>query len=157
VSELRRAARRLVEARSESFESNHTVEESQRRLDAALAKIPEAGRRFHASWSGGDGDAAMLTATFEPSPKIQRFLKVFSIAMGLLMTLAVAAWFVADGALPWLTTITAALAFLFFPFVILGISSHQDARESRIRRAIRIALKDEDEKLPSPQRWDDED
>jgi hypothetical protein len=157
MSELRRAARRLVEPRTESFETDYTVEESQRRLEAALAKLPEAERSFRASWSGGDGDAAMLTATFEPSRRTQRFLKAFSLAMALLMALALASWFVADGALPWLATITAILAFLFFPFVILGISSHQDARESRIKRAIRIALKDEDEKLPAPQRWADED
>ena len=143
MSELRRAARRLVEPHSESFESPHTVAESERRVAAALSRIPEAERGFHASWSGGDGDAAMLTATFEPSPRTLRFLKLFSIAMGLTMAGAVASWFVSDGALPWIVTISAALAFVFFPFVILGIASHQDARESRITRAIRLALKDE--------------
>jgi len=56
-----------------------------------------------------------------------------------------------------MASITAVLAFLGMPFVILGLASHQDARESRIARAIRVALQDEDEKFPPPQRWADED
>ena len=157
MSDMRRAARRLVEARSESFESRHTVEESGRRLDRALDRLPRADRNFKASWSGGDGDGAMLTVTFAPPPRTLRFLKMLSIAMALLVTAAIAAWFVANDALAWMATITAVLAFLGFPLVILGMASHQDAREARIRRAIKIALQDADEKFPPAQRWKDED
>lgn len=156
MSDMRRAARRLVEPRSESFASNFSVQESRRRLDAALAKLPAGERTFKASWSGG-GDAAMLTATFEPSRKILRILQMLSVAMFLLVAAALASWFMAEPAMAWMVTITAVLAFLGFPFVILGLASHQDARESRIQRAIRVALEDEAEKLPPPQRWADED
>lgn len=157
MSEMRQAARRLVETRTESFASRHAPGESQRRLDAALAKLPERERAFKAAWSGGEGGAATLTATFEPSPGTVRYLKMLSLAMALLIAAAAGSWFQEDRALAWMATITAALAFLGFPFVILGLASHQDAREARIRRAIRVALQDEDEKLPPPQRWADED
>jgi hypothetical protein len=157
MSDMRRAARRLVEPRSESFASNYSVEESRRRLEAALAKLPADERTFKSSWSGGDGHAALLTATFEPSRKILRILQMLSVAMFLLVAAALASWFLAEPATAWMVTITAVLAFLGFPFVVLGLASHQDARESRIQRAIRIALKDEEEKLPPPQRWADED
>ena len=146
MSDLRRAARRLVEPRRESFESSLSVEQSQRRVDAALEMLQPSDRKFHDSWSGGDGDAAMLTVTFEASPQTGRFLKLLSIGMAALIAVAVAAWFLADDAIAWLMTITAALAFLGFPFVILGLASHQDARESRIRRAIRAALQEDEEK-----------
>ena len=145
MSEMRRAARRLVEPRSESFASNYTVEDSRRRVDAALAKLPAAERTFKASWSGGDGDAAMLTVTFEPSRNTRRLLQMLSVAMFLLVMAAIAAWFMAEQAMAWMASITAVLAFLGFPFVILGLASHQDARESRIQRAIRVALKDDED------------
>src|SRR5687767_12806485 len=153
---MRRAARRLVETRTESFESRHTVEESRRRLDRALDRLSRSDRAFKSAWSGGDGDAAMLTVTFEPSRHTVRFLKMLSIALAFLVTAAIAAWFVANDALAWMATITAVLAFLGFPLVILGMSSQQDARESRVRRAIRNALQDADEKFPPAQRWADE-
>lgn len=157
MSELRQSARRLVETRTERFESRHDVDESVRRLDAALAKIPEPERRFKAAWSAGEGGAATLTATFEPLPSTQRYLRLLSLGMAFIVVLAALSWFFAERAFAWMITITAVLAFLGFPFVILGMASHQDARESRIRRAIRVALKDEDEQLPPRQRWADED
>ena len=139
MSELRRAARRLVETRREAFESRYPLEDSKRRLEAGLAKIPAPERSFAQAWSGDEAHP-VLTASFDPAPRILRFLKLFSVILGLVMAGAVASWFVSDGALPWVATISAALAFLFFPFVILGLSSHQDARDARIKRAIRIAL-----------------
>ena len=127
-----------------------------RRLDAALAKIPERERGFKAAWSG-NGEAAVLSATFAPSPATQRYLGLLSVGMAFIVLLAALSWFFADRAFAWMITITAVLAFLGFPFVILGMASHQDAREARIRRAIRVALKDEDPELPPQQRWADED
>ena len=156
MSEMRRAARRLVEARTESFESHHAREASARRLQQALEKLPEADRGFARSWSG-DEARPVLTARFEPSPRIGRILKALSIGMFLLLALAIASWFGADRTLAWMASISAALAFLGFPLVILGLASHQDARESRITRAIRVALQDEDQRLPPPRRWADED
>ena len=142
MSELRRAARRLVETRREVFESRHPMEASRRRLEARLATIPERERAFTPEWSGDEAHP-VLTATFHPTPRILRFLKLVSVGLGLLMASAFASWFVSGGALPWMATISAAIAFLFFPFVILGLSSHQDARDSRIKRAIETALKED--------------
>ena len=156
MPEMRRAARRLVEARTETFESRHPREQSVQRLQQALARLPESDRAFAQSWSGDDA-RPVLTARFEPSPKTRRFLKALSIAMSLLVALAIVSWFGPDRALAWMASIAAVLAFLGMPFVILGLASHQDARESRIARAIRVALQDEDEKFPPPQRWADED
>jgi hypothetical protein len=156
MSEMRRAARRLVEARTETFESRHPREASAQRLQQSLARLPEADRGFSRSWAG-DEARPVLTARFEPSPRTRRFLKALSVAMSLLVAVAIASWFGSDRALAWMASITAVLAFLGMPFVILGLASHQDARESRIARAIRVALQDEDEKFPPPQRWADED
>ena len=140
MSELRSAARRLVEPRHQSFESDYTVDESERRVAAALERLPAQDRDFHRAWSGGDGDPAMLTATFPASPAMQRALKLLSVAMALLLAGAAASWFLAGDAVAWMLTITAALAFLGFPLVIVGLASRQDAREARIARALRAAL-----------------
>ena len=48
-------------------------------------------------------------------------------------------------------------AILALPIVALGLGSQRAAVESRIARAFRAALRDEGEKLPAPQRWEDED
>jgi hypothetical protein len=150
---MRRAARRLVETRSETFESRHPLAESRRRLDVALAKMPAADRAFGQRWSG-DEARPLLEATFAPSPRNARFLRMLSIAMSALVGFAVWGFVSSDAAdaLAWIAAITTVLAILGFPFVVLGLASHQDARESRIRRAIRNALQDEEEKLPPPQR-----
>lgn len=155
---MRRAARRLVEARTESFESRHALAESRRRLDAALAKIPEAERRFEQRWTGDDA-RPVLEAGFPPSRRTLGFLQALSVAMAALIGTAIWAFVssTADNAFAWMAAITAVLAFLGFPFVVLGLASHQDARESRIRRAIRIALQDEEEKPPPQQRRADGD
>jgi len=49
-----------------------------------------------------------------------------------------------------------ALAVLVMPWVFVAMGSSRLAEEARIVRAIRAALMDEDEKLPPPKRWDDE-
>ena len=56
-------------------------------------------------------------------------------------------------ALPLVTV----LAILGLPFVALGLASQRDAAEARLRRAIRVALLDEPERLPPRPQWEDED
>ena len=62
-----------------------------------------------------------------------------------------------EGALAFLWPLTTALGILALPFVAVGLNSQREAAEAAIRKAIRVALLDEAERLPPPQRWDDED
>jgi hypothetical protein len=157
MSELKRAARALVETRTERFESRHPLEASRTRLVEALARIePSSATIFTPAWSEHEG-RAMLEARFAPPARTQRLLQVFSLGMTLAVGLS--AWVIAteDGPVQFMLPLFTVLAVLALPFVALGLSSQRDAAEARIRRAIRIALLDEAERLPAPQRWDDED
>jgi hypothetical protein len=49
------------------------------------------------------------------------------------------------------------LCILGLPLLTLALNSQREALESRIRRAIRVALLDADEAYPPRQRWPDED
>lgn len=158
ASEMRRSAKALVERRSESFRSRHPLAESQQRLAAAFAraKIP-ASPQFRAAWRS-DAGRAILDAEFVPSPGSQRILKVTSIVMFLLM--ASSAWVLAspgqDPTLRYMVPMFTVLAILGVPFVAVALGSQREAVESRIRKAIRVALLDEEEKLPPAQKWKDE-
>ncbi|MGZ5078501.1 MAG: hypothetical protein ACXWHZ_03035 [Usitatibacter sp.] len=159
ASEMRRSAKALVEHRSERFDSRHTLEESKTRLAAALRKAGITNlAQFTATWRDDDG-RAILDAHFAPSPRTQRFLKLASFVMLLLMASCV--WVIAsaeeDRALRFLVPMCTVLAILGFPFVALALASQREAEESRIRKAIRVALLDEEEKFPAAQRWKDED
>lgn len=159
ASEMRRSAKALVEHRSERFDSRYAIEESKARLAAALqrAGLTEAAQ-FTAAWRS-EGERAILDAHFAPSPRTQRFLKVISLVMLLLVASCV--WALASGeedrALRFLVPMLTVLAILGFPFVALALASQREAEESRIRKAIRVALLDQQEKFPAAQRWKDED
>lgn len=155
---MRRAARGLVEARSERFMSRYPIEESQRRLAAALAKAPVKHLRFSTAWEAQGGKAALL-AGFAPSPRTQAFLKALSIGMALLVAASIWAWRSGEtaGSAALMLPVIAVLAVLGFPFLVLGLASHREAEEARIRKAIRVALQDAEENLPPRQRWQDED
>lgn len=157
MSDFRRAAASLLEPRTERFESRHGVEESRRRLKEALARLrPPPATRFVEAWSESGGKA-LLAATYEPSTVTRLFLHLASL--GFVLLIAASAWALSrsEGAARYLLPMVTVLGVLGFPFVTLGMSSARDAEESRIRRAIRAALLDEDEKYPPPQRWNDED
>ena len=157
MSELKRAARSLVETRTERFESRHGVEESGRRLNEALERIGPAGATTFTTRWGEENGHATLEARFAPVPRTQRLLQVFSLGMSL--AVAASAWAIAtqEGPLQFALPLFTLLAILALPFVALGLASHRDAAEARIRRAIRVALLDEPERLPPAQRWEDED
>jgi hypothetical protein len=158
MSEMRRAARALVEHRTERFESRHGLETSQRRLARALERARLAtGPPFQAAWLR-EGEATILEATFLPSRRTLTLLRTLSIAMFGLILLT--AWILVqtqEGAQRFLLPLFTALGTLGLPFVALGLASSREAREARIRRAIRVALQDEDERFPPQQRWADED
>ena len=157
MSELRRAARALVENHSERFESRHGLEESKARLAAALERVGASGSTvFTPAWEMHEA-RPVLDARFAPPGRTLRILKVLSL--GMTLAVAASAWAIVsqEGALRFLLPLFTVLATLALPFVALGLGSQRAAEEARIRRAIRIALLDEEERLPPPQRWADED
>jgi hypothetical protein len=157
MSEMRRVARALVETRSERCESLHGMEESKARLARALERIGgHAATLVALDWSEAGG-RAVLDVRFAPPPRITRLLKLLSAAMAGLV--AASAWVIAtaDGTLRFLLPLCTGLAILALPLLALGLGSQRAADEARILRAIGTALRDVDEKLPAPQRWQDED
>ena len=106
-----------------------------------------------------EGGATRLEAHFAPSRRAQRLLLAASIALTLLV--AASAWTILspqeDAAIGFLVPLLTALAIFAFPLVAVALGSHREAEEAGIRRAIRKALLDEDDRFPAPQRWDDED
>lgn len=156
MSEMKRVARALVEVRSERFESRHALAPSQARLAEALARARAGGSTvFTSAWSEEGGRVA-LDARFAPPTGTQRLLKVLSIGMALAVAASVWAIATQAGALRFLLPLSTALAILALPFVALGLGSQREAEEARIRKAIRVALLDEEERLPPRQRWADE-
>jgi len=143
--------------RTEPFESLHGLAESKARLALALARVGDHAATLTAFEWREAGGRAVLDVRFAPPPRIPRLLKILSAAMAGLV--AASAWAIAmeDGALRFLLPLFTVLAILAMPLVALGLGSQRAADESRIVRAIRAALRDEDEKLPAPQRWKDED
>ena len=157
MSQFKRAARSLVETRSESFRSVHGEAESRQRLEEALRRAHVSRPwPFQEAWHVEDG-APVLTVTYSPAAWTRPFLNATSLVFVALV--AASAWLVMKteaGALRFLLPLFTALAVLAFPLVSLGMASSREARESRIRRAIRAALQDADEAYPPPQRWADE-
>jgi hypothetical protein len=158
MSGMRSAAKGLVETRSESFESRHPESESRGRLQEALAGVRVRQTWLETRWESRDG-RTVLVAQFKPSPRTQRFLEALSVGMALLVAASV--WALvsreARGSTAFLVPMIAVLAILGFPFLILGLASQREADESRIRKAIRVALMDEEAAFPPMQRWADED
>ena len=157
-SELRRVARALVERRTERFESRHSREESIARLQPALAALGLKGAtQFHGDWKVEDGKVH-LEAQFAPARSTRQFLNTSSLALTLL--LAAGAWALLwpqeDRSIQFLLPLAAVFAILAFPFVAAALGAQREAEEARIRRAIRKALLDEDDKPPAQQRRDDE-
>ncbi|HUP96848.1 MAG TPA: hypothetical protein VM073_02840 [Usitatibacter sp.] len=145
ASEARRAARALVEHRTESFESRHAPEVARRRLDEALARIGPAPRVVFTPRWVNVGEKAILEASFIPPARIARFLKATSVVMTLLLAATVWAIAVAgaEPALAWLLTLSTGFAILGLPFVFVALGSQREADEGRIRKAIRVALTEE--------------
>jgi len=156
VSEMKRAAASIVERRTERFESAHDLALSRSRLDAALdsARIRRPWP-FESRWTE---TPVALEVTFGPSRAARAFLNLASLAFVVLF--GASAWTLAKSdseALRFLVPLITVLLVLGFPLVSLAMASNRSALESRIRRAIRVALKDEEERFPAQQSWGDED
>jgi hypothetical protein len=155
---MKRAAQALVETRTERFESLHTLDDSRARLDAAFGRMRVVpGPGFVPHWREEQG-RAVLEAQFLPPRAVHGFIRGVSLLM---LALVIGSGYVImrtpEGALRFLLPLVTLLAILGFPIVTLALNSQREAHESRIRRAIRVALLDADERLPPPQRWADED
>ena len=156
MSEMRRIARALVERRSERVASRHPLAESKARLEAALVRARlEGASTFTATWHAED-DRAVLEAAYAPAPRVQLALQVTSV--GMVLALAASGWAIAtqEGAIAFLIPLLTVFAILALPLVVLGLGSQRSAEEARIGKAIRVALLDEEERLPARQRWNDE-
>lgn len=158
ASETRRAAQALIETRVERFESRHPLEVSQARLAETLARARPEGRvAFTTEWTSKEGKA-VLEATFAPPRRVGRFLRSTSIAVTLLVAATVWAMVSNDAspAMAWLLGLSTAFTVLALPFVYVALGSTRAAEETRILRAIRAALMDEEEKLPPMRKWEED-
>ncbi len=186
ASEMRRAARSLVEPRHVSFPSHYGLDASVARLKAALeapatrrgisrgldgeadgakVELRDRGRTarsarttFRGEWRS-DATGARLEGAFHPAPGALRFVKGLSVALTLLVLAS--AWVLLSHsgttAIRFLIPLVTVLSILGMPLLVLGLSSQREAEEARIAKAIRVALAEEDPGLPPPQKWDDED
>ncbi len=159
ASETKRMARALVERRVERFESRRPASEAQARLAAALAQARLDGRVvFTPRWTT-EGAMPVLEAEFAPPARTQRFLKATSIATVMLLAATAGAMLSprVETSVASPLALFAGLAILALPFVFVAMGSNREAEEARIRKAIRVALSDDAETYPPPQRWKDED
>jgi hypothetical protein len=158
MSDMKRAARALQETRLERFESGHPQAESRARLAAALerARVVNA-KGFTPHWKQEEG-RTVLDAEFRPPAWVAGVLRASSIVLlALVVGSAYAIFSLPGGAVRFLLPLVTLLAILAFPLVTFALNAQREAVESRIRRAIRVALLDADERFPPPQRWADED
>jgi len=144
-SEMRRAAKALVESRVETFEPPSAPGPARERVAHALARLG-APRSFvfAGGWSERDGKA-VYEATFEPTPGTQRFLHGLSALLAALI--AASAWALASGgaspAVRFLLPFVTLLAIVAMPLAVIAVATRREAEESRVRRAIRAALEEE--------------
>ena len=147
ASETRRAAKALIEHRVERFESRYAADESKSRLEDALANARPEGRVVFTPRWASEGALCVLHAEFAPPPRTQRLLKAMSFAISVLVIAS--AWLIfsprTDGeAVAYLVPLFTGFAILALPFVFVALGSNREAEEARIRKAIRLALVDEE-------------
>ncbi len=160
MSETRQLARSLVEPEPVSFDSRHPRAESIERvraaarafeldLDGERVVITSRNARYEGKWEGS-ADALRLEGVFIPGKRVQGFLKATSAVMVLLM--AASTWILWSGGddspARFLVPLVTLLAILGLPFVVTGMASAREADKSRIRKALRVALVDEEVRLP---------
>jgi hypothetical protein len=136
---MKRAARALVETRTERFESAFGLQETRARVAAAMERARPGGATV-ADLSWTEAPVVALEVRFSPPPSTRRVLKALSAAMALAVVASAWALAAEDGALRFLVPLSTGLAVLAMPFVALGLASRRAAAESRIARAIRAAL-----------------
>ena len=158
ASEMRRAAKALVERTPAEFATAHGVEEALLRLRASPGldveasgdrlAIHEKGRaarltagRFEGGWVPRAA-GSVLAGDFVPSPGIHAFLRSASVGLALLMGASLWTWFdsTSGGPLRYLLALCALFAVLGFPIAILAVASQKEAAQARVAKAVRAAL-----------------
>jgi len=157
-------ARSLVEPEPLTLESRHGRAESIERLrraarafraefDGERVTIAADSAHLEARWEGGAQDLR-LEGQFVPGRKTRLALYGMSLVMTLLI--AASAWLVLateTGSARFLVPLFTGLAVLGLPFVFTGMASVAEADRSRIRKALRVALQDEEERF---RKWDED-
>jgi hypothetical protein len=144
-SEMRRAAKALVESRVETFDSPYALERSRERVERALGRLgsPRAFV-FAGRWSERDGKTA-YEATFDPAPGTQRLLHGLSTTLVALFVAS--AWALAAESSPpaakFLLPLLTGLTIVAMPLAVIAVATRREADESRFRRAIRAALQED--------------
>jgi hypothetical protein len=165
MSESRRLARSLVEPEAITLESRYGRAESIERLRHAAGAfrtelegervtIVADHARLEARWEGGAQDLR-LEGQFVPGRTTRFALYGMSLVMTLLM--AASAWLLLAtevGTARFLVPLFTVLAVLALPFVFTGMASVAEADRSRIRKALRVALQDEEARY---RKWEQED
>ena len=156
MSDTRRAANALVERRSERFESRHGAEASRERVTAALARV---GATPGVQWALDWPQPQTLEVSFAPSRATFTALHTLAGVLFALVAATVLLWVLPEqpAELRYLALIATLLAMFGMPLMIVGLGSRRAADEARIRKAIRVALLDEEPGFPPAQRWADED
>jgi hypothetical protein len=154
ASEMRRAAKALVEPHPHTIKSDYPPGEASKRLDQLADAIAEVsadnvvirtpkGDHFVGTWRPSDG-RYVLEGVFLPPPGTQRMLKGFAIALTLLLVATAWTFLTAqETSLKVSTSLFTLLAILAFPYVIVGLSSQRSGREAAIARALQRALERE--------------
>ena len=156
MSESRRLARSLVEPEPFSMESRHPRAESIERLRHAArafratlegerVSIVAASARLEARWDG-PADGLKLVGEFRPGRRTAIALQILSLVF--LLLVAASGWFVwrtDTGAARFLVPLVTVLGVLALPFIVTGMASTGEADRARIKKALRVALQDEQE------------
>lgn len=156
MSESRRLARSLVEPEPLVMESRFPRAESIERLRRAArafrstiegdrVSIVAPSARLEARWEG-PADGLELVGRFVPGRRMRIALQVLSLVFVLLVAASVwLLWRTDTGAARFLVPLTTVLGVLALPFIVTGMASTGEADRSRIRKALRVALQDEEE------------
>ena len=162
-SEMRRAARALVERRPSRIASDYPVDESVRRIEdwsrggattlklaaeasaesVAVRRVGEREAFYRGTWRAQDG-AVSLEGEFSPGASALRVVKLCSFGIAALLALTAWAWLTQpELATKVSLTVLTVLCVLVFPYVALALSSQQSAREAAVTRAFERALRRE--------------
>ena len=153
ASEMRRAAKALVEAHPQVIKSDFPPPEGSARLNrlelegatiqastSAVVIRTAKGDHFVGQWKLVDA-LHTLEGEFLPPARTQRVLRAFAI--GLTLLLAATAWTFLAGlqtSLKVSASLFTLFAILAFPYVILGMSSQRSGREATLARTLQRAL-----------------
>ena len=158
ATEAQRAAGALMERRVERFESLHPMAESRSRLEGALSRARLEGRDvFTPTWSDADGKV-LLDAAFSAPSRTRFTLMAFSVVLTLLVAGSVYVFYAPDvrQADKFSIVFLTLVAVMVMPWAAIAMGSNRLAEETRIVRAIKAALMDQEERLPPAKKWDDD-